>query len=311
MPARSSKNASAAQFTLEQLLQATPDSASIRHMMAMAAAGAGDEARAKEELQRAVDLDENYVPSRITLARLALANNAMDVFEQQLKKLLALAPEQPDVLLLQAASEHASGNTSKALALAEQAFKLAQSTSTLITLGSYQEATGDREGAVKRYESWLEEHPDDSSARMALANSLQHAQRWDDAGAQYSLVLEAAPDSVIALNNQAWILREKNPVQALEYARKASALAPDSADVLDTLAMVEFGNKDYPRARRSIERALKLAPDHPSMLYHSAMIAAAMEDTAAAKATLEQLLAQSPEFPESAEARALLTKITR
>jgi tetratricopeptide (TPR) repeat protein len=144
---------------------------------------------------------------------------------------------------------------------------------------------------------------------MALANSLQVAGQFDDAGQQYATVLKADPVNVIALNNQAWILREKNSAQALEYARKAAELAPDSAEVLDTLAMVEYASKDYARAQRSIERALKKNPKHPSMLYHSAMIAAALDDKAAARATLKKLLATHTDFPEIAEAEALAGKL--
>jgi putative PEP-CTERM system TPR-repeat lipoprotein len=305
----SSRDASAAQFTLEQLLEATPDSAPVRHMMAMAAAGNGDDQRAREELERALALDENYVPSRVALARIALTTESTPEFEQHLDKLVALAPENPDVLLLQAAAARSRGEMGPALAFAKEAFDLAPSTSTLVAVATYQEAAGDRTDALKHYAVWLDQNPQDTSARMAYANRLQVSGRFDDAGRQYAEVLKADPDNVIALNNQAWILREQNTDQALDYARKASTLAPDSAEVLDTLAVVEYLSKDYARAQRSIARALKTSPDHPSMLYHSAMIAAAVGDKAGARTTLEQLLARNRDFPEITDARTLLTQL--
>jgi putative PEP-CTERM system TPR-repeat lipoprotein len=307
----SSKDAGAAQFTLEQLLESTPDNAEIRHMMAMAAAGSGDNTRAREELARAIALDEAYVPSRIALARIALATGAAPEFEQHLDKLVALAPENPDVLSLQAAAARGRGDTDTALGFVEKAFALAPSSGTLVTLASYQQAAGDRAGAMKRYTAWLDEHPEDLPVRMAYANALQLDGIFDDAGSQYAVVLKEDPDNVIALNNQAWILREQNPTQALEYARKAADLAPDSAEVLDTLAVVEYLNKDYARARRSIGRALKASPDHPSMLYHSAMIDVALEDTPGARATLEELLSRDATFPEAADAEALLASLSQ
>ena len=124
-----------------------------------------------------------------------------------------------------------------------------------------------------------------------------------------SQVLEDDPKNVTALNNTAWLLKEKEPAQALEYVRQAAAAAPDSADVLDTMAVIEYWNKDYRRAERSIERALEKLPDNPSVLYHSAMIDAALEDTDGARATLEKLLSTGQDFPELAEARALLAKL--
>ena len=306
-----SRDASSAQFTLEQLLESTPDSAPVRHMMAMAAAGTGDNKRAAEELRRAVKLDENYIPSRIALARLALSEQSTAEFEQHMERLQALAPDNPDVLLLQAAAARNGGDMQAARDLAEKAFTIAPSTNTLIVLATYEEAAGDPQGALERYAQWLEEHPQDTGARMAYANNLQLAKRLDEAGLQYVEVIKAAPDNAIALNNQAWIIRNDNPAQALEYARRAAELAPDSADVLDTLAVVEYINKDYPRAQRSIERALKASPQHPSLLYHSAMIAAAAGDKAAAQATLEKLLASNPDFPELADARALMGEVNQ
>ena len=305
----SSKDANAAQFTLDQLLEKTPDSAPIRHLMALAAAGAGDDKRATQELRRALVLDENYLPSRIALAKIALVSRDEPELEQHLEKLVAQAPNNPDVLLLQAAAAQGQGDTAGARKFAEQAFAAAPTSATLISMATYQNASGDSEAAIGNYNKWLAEHPQDVNARMTFASTLQLDQRFAEASDQYADVLQAAPDNVIALNNQAWLYREQDPALALEYARRAANLAPKSAEVLDTLAVVELLNKNYPQAQRSIERALKEHPRQPSMLYHSAMIAAARGDSAGARKTLEQLLAETTKFPEIAEARALLAEL--
>lgn len=305
----SNKDPSAAQFTLEQLLASAPDSAQVHHMMAMAAEGAGDIKRVREELELAVALDENYVPSRIALARLALANQSTEEFERHLEKLEALAPQNPEVLLLQATAEAGRGNSETALRFATEAFERAPSTTTLITMANYQEAAGTPEAARNSYGEWLKEHPDDAAVNMAYANSLQIVERFADAEVQYVAALKVEPNNPIALNNLAWINREKNPARALEYARNASELAPKSPDILDTLAVVEYFNEDYERAQRSIERALKASPTNPSLLYHSAMIAAAQGDKAAARATLDKLLATGTNFPEIDDARALQSQL--
>lgn len=155
----------------------------------------------------------------------------------------------------------------------------------------------------------MEKHPEDVAGRTAYAISLQSIERFEQAAAQYTLVLQEEPDNLMALNNQAWIIREQNPAQALEYARKAASLAPESAEILDTLAVVEYLNKDYRHAQRTIERALQVAPDHPALMYHSAMIASALDDKAAARVTLEKLLGANSDFPEMAEAKALLAQL--
>lgn len=303
----SSKDKAGAQFTLEKLLTATPDSAAIRYMMAMASAG--NDKRTRQELERALALDENHVPARIALAKLDFASQSMTEVEQHLEKLQSLAPENPNVMLLQASLEQQHGNGAAALALANKAFDTAPSSSTLIVLASYLDAAGDGESAHQRYAAWLEENPDDIAVRTAFANSLQLGGHHAEAGAQYTIIIKADPDNVVVLNNLAWILRDQDPALALRYARRSASLAPDSPEVLDTLAVVEYVNKDYQRAQRSIQRALRARPDHPTMLYHSAMIAAALDDKEGARITLEKLLATNKTFPEAAEAQALLANL--
>jgi len=303
------RDSSAAKYTLEQLLKSTPDSAPIRHAMAMAAAGSGDDERVVEELQRAIALDGNYVLSRIALAKIALTRKDNAEFEKQLGKLIELAPENPEVVLLQAAAAQNKGDKKRAIELAEKAHKLAPSPNTVVSLANYYTMNGNRQGAQQVYNSWLQDNPGDTPVRMAYANSLLETGQEDSAVAQYTQVLEVDPKNVTALNNTAWLLREKSPTTALEHARRAAEVAPDSPEVLDTMAVVEYLNGDYRRAERAIERALANLPDNPSLIYHSAMIAAALDDKDAARATLEELLATGPQFPELAEAVALLKEL--
>jgi tetratricopeptide (TPR) repeat protein len=141
---------------------------------------------------------------------------------------------------------------------------------------------------------------------MTIANSLQLAHKEGEAKLYYEQVINLEPDNVVALNNLAWHIRAENPAKALEYARHANQLAPDSADVLDTLAVVEYANKDYKQAQRSVERALAQNPDNPSVQFHSAMISAAMGDSASAINTLEALRDSGADFPEKDQANQLL-----
>lgn len=303
------KDGSGAQFSLEQLLESTEDSAEIRHLMALAAVEQGDAERAEQELRRALALDEDYLLSRISLAKILLAANDAAGFEQQIEKLAVLAPENPDVLLLRAVAAQQQGDVGAARRLAQKAFNLAPSSSALITLAAYQEAAGDRAGALQNLASWLEKHADDTPARLAYARTLRSDGQVPQSTTQYAIILQASPNNPTALNNQAWILRETDPAQALEYARKAAALEPDSAAVLDTLAVVEYINEEYDQAQRTILKALKGAPDDPSMRYHSAMIAVANNDNSTARSTLKKLIAANKPFPELAQAKALLAKL--
>jgi Flp pilus assembly protein TadD len=230
-------------------------------------------------------------------------------FAEHLAKLKTLAPDKPDVMLLEAAASHRQGDTAGAMALADKAFQIAPSSTTAIALANYKAAGGDVNAALKVYNKWLEDHPDDLAVRMAIANTLQMTGREEAAARQYEQVLKADADNAVALNNLAWILREQTPEKALEYARRASNIAPDSGEVLDTLAVIEYLNKDYKRAIRTIERALKASPDNPSIVYHSAMITAADGDETTARNILKRLIEAGKDYPESEQARALLAEL--
>jgi putative PEP-CTERM system TPR-repeat lipoprotein len=303
------KDTSAAQFSLEQLLESTGDSAKIRHLMAMVAAEEGNEERTVEALRRALALDEDYLPSRIALAKILFTSSESTEFDQHMEKLAALVPENNDVLLLQAAAADRRGDMDTAIILSEKAFVLAPSGSALIALTSYEEAAGKRGSALKRFSSWLDKNSGDIPVRLAYASTLMSDGQEPQSTTQYAIILQAAPNNLTALNNQAWMLRDKEPAQSLEYARKAATLAPNSAAVMDTLAVVEYLNGKYEQAQRNILRALKAAPDDPSMRYHSAMIAVAMNDKTTARVTLKKLLAANKDFPELAEAKALQAKL--
>lgn len=300
-----SKDHGDAQYTLEQLMKTLPESAAMHHLMAQALSGSGRDKRAIAELNSALALDENYLPSRLALARIALRKQHMPEFDQHLDKLVESAPENPEVLLLRAAAARRDGEGAKAVKFAEQAFALAPATATLLALGLHMESSASNEEALELYSEWLDQHPEDVAVRLAIAGRFGVANREGEAKDQYEEVIRIDEDNVVALNNLAWYLRDEDSETALEYARRASTLQKDSSAVLDTLAVVEFKNKQYEQAKRSVLRALKLTPTHPSMLYHKAMILVALEDGATALKILEELYESGAEFPEQEDAKQL------
>jgi len=300
-----------AQYTLEQLMESTPDTPALHFMMAKAAAGTGDTKRTERELRKALALDKNYLPARMALARAMLADDRIDEFSEQLVLLQEQAPDNVDVILLRAAAASKSGESAQAIKLAKEAYDKVPVRGSLIALASYVAASGDNNGARQLYGNWLDSNPDDVVVMLVLADSLYKHQETQEAVFQYENVLQRNPDNVPALNNIAWHLREQNPAKALEYARHAATLAPDSADVLDTLAVVEYTNKNYVPALRGIDHALDKRPGDTTLMYHRAMILAAAGESSAAIELLESILAEDGEFPEAKEAKALLSELDK
>ena len=255
-------------------------------------------------LRSAIALEPNYLPARLALTKLLLQRGRIDEMQAQLDVLAREAPENAEVLLLQAAQAHESNDKATAVQFAQRAQAARPTTQTTLALGSYQESAGNAGGAQEVYRQWLKENPDDSTIRMKLA--FDTMDKPSEAQKQYEEILARNPRNVVALNNLAWILRNSDPEQSLEYARKAGGLAPNNAAILDTLAVVELKNGNIEKASRSIERALEKAPEQPSMLFHRAQIEQAAGQPEKAISTLNALLALSDEFPEREEAQSLL-----
>ena len=179
----------------------------------------------------------------------------------------------------------------------------------MIILANQKKEIGDRVGAQQLLEGWVKKYPDDILARTVLAGFYAAIQQEDMAIEQYTRVLEKNGNNLVALNNLAWYLRDTNPQQALVYAMRANKISPESAALIDTLAMVLLKNGDFDNAQRTISRAIVKAPNNLTMRYHSAMIDASAGDKTSAIKTLKALLEEGKEFPEKEEAIKLLAQL--
>lgn len=297
-------------YTLEQLVQLSPDTALAYHLLGTAEAGAGDFDQAREEFRRALELDGDYPPTLVALARLAWADGNSPQFEQYLQRLIQLAPDAPNVLRLQAAQAARAGDSELAIQLATRVWTASPGTETTLELAGYQFMSGNSAEALRIVETWVAQQPGDVRARMSLASQLTHVGSAGQAIQQYEAVLELEPDNTGALNNLAWYLRTSQPIQARDYARRAVAIDPSAPQLLDTLAVLEHLNGDNQQAQRHIRRAVAASPGSPVLLYHQAQIESALGNKAAAIGILEKLLAgDSSAFNERNDAESLLVSL--
>lgn len=113
--------------------------------------------------------------------------------------------------------------------------------------------------------------PENIAAEIASADAALRARNWREAIAAYERVIEATGENnVLVLNNFAYALGEAgNRRRALEYAKKALALAPDNPSVLDTAGwlMVQTDG-DREAAIRLLEKAARLAPKNRTIAEH-------------------------------------------
>ncbi len=111
----------------------------------------------------------------------------------------------------------------------------------------------------------IEDHPQDARLYSLLGDIKYNQTDYRAAANAYEAALDFDASNAQVLNNLAWLYATcedeqiRNPPRALNLARRAVALEPDAAHILDTLAESYFINGDRPAAIQYAHKALEAA----------------------------------------------------
>jgi Flp pilus assembly protein TadD len=172
-------------------------------------------------------------------------------------------------------------------------------------------ARGDRDGARAAYEQATSLTNGLPAADMQLALMYEADGDRQAAMQRYRRVIAAEPKHAMALNNLAYRLATdgKSPKEALPFAQRAVAAAPQSPTILDTLAWVQYLLGDVSEAVSTMAAALKGDPRNAEIRLHAAVIYAANGARAVARDQLAAALKLDPALQDSPEVRALQEKL--
>lgn len=137
---------------------------------------------------------------------------------------------------------------------------------------------------------WLRNEPKDLIVRGYLAERALAEKRFSDAVKMFRGMNELSPKNALILNNLAWSAAAAKDGQALSYAERALALAPDNPLVLDTAGVIQVDAGQAEKGLANLERAVSLAPDIPTLRLNLAKTYAKLDRKGDAKKTLEALL---------------------
>ncbi len=179
----------------------------------------------------------------------------------------------------------------------------------MLELARHQWSIGDVDGSIAERASWLAEHPEDQVARLSLAQAYAATDRLALARSQYEKALELAPESPVVLNDYAWTLRDFEPARALALAEKARTVAPDFAQVADTLAVVALRNGDLEQAIKYSDLASARDETDPSIRLHKVLILEAARDLSKARDLLAQLIRDKPSLPDRSALEAAASRL--
>ena len=298
-----------AKITYQHLIELRPNLPQAHFQLAKAYGGLNDSDGLIKELQKTLALAPEHLNANIVLTRTWLREGNLTRAKEQLASLKVLAPNLTVVLALEGEILSKSGESDKALAAYRALFAAKPNTGNLLRLTQLQWRMGKREASINQIESWINQHPDDLTARQALASAYIKLNRPRDAMAQYDQILKISENNPVALNDLAWLLRESDPDRALQLAKKASSIAPQSVSIKDTLAAILLIQGDTAGAQSIIENGLEIKPGSPTLLYRRAMLLEATGKADEAIVELDSLLKKNPEFPGRAEVERMIQRL--
>lgn len=298
-----------ARLTLQRLTVALPNNAQAHYLLGLAYAGLNDLESLQAELEKSVKLAPDLVLARLALTKALLATGHSEQAAEQLAVLKEQAPENPGVIALEGSLLAGSGDEQRALATFEKLFETNPNTSNLVSVSRLQWRKGDKEKSIATIKQWIEKHPEDTSARLELANAYLGLQQKSEAIEQYEAILSLSESSWIAYNNLAWNLRHSDPKLALDYAEKAYEIAPTSNVVLDTLVALLLDQGELRRAGRLLLPGLERDPGNPSLVFHQAKLFEAEGNPDSARKVLEALVIDGQPLPNRPQVEEMLARL--
>jgi len=268
----------------------------------------GDVAAAFRAAVRAYELAPSSVVAVATLVSLATQSNNADKAERVIRDLrnkfgdsawpfvfegdLRIAQKKPDAAL--AAFQLALGKKDPSAAGIRYH-------ATLLNVGKANEAQ-------KFAEDWVRRQPKDGAFQKHLGDRALLGKNYAEAERLFSKSLVLAPGDAITMNNLAWALLKQQKPQALDYAKKAVAQAPDEAAFSDTYASTLLAAGKAKEAEAIWRRLVAENPSRAAYRFGLARAQLAVGDKVGAQDNLAQLAKLGAKFTEQAEVQALIAQ---
>jgi putative PEP-CTERM system TPR-repeat lipoprotein len=300
--------AAAGTASLREAVQKAPQSTGYRLNLGRALALQRDAEGALEAFDGALAIDGTLQPALYLAATTALQAGQIERATGYVERLRRITPDSAAVMRIEGDLAMAQKRYRDAVGFYDKA--LAGGGDTLLVGARYRAGKlAGQKDAAKVLEDWLARRPEDTTARILLAEDLE--QKGELAGAirEYEAVLERAPENAVALNNLAVILQRRNDPRALDLGRRAYAAAPDNAAIQDTYGwlLVQGGEPD--RGLELLRSAARALPASPDVQLHYGAALARKGLASEAKPVLKQVMESRAPAGIKAEAERELARL--
>jgi cellulose synthase operon protein C len=301
-------DAAAAIASLQEAVQKAPQSVGYRLNLGRALALQRDAEGALSAFDAALRIDGDLLPALYLAATTALQARQVERAAAYVERLRRAAPDTPAAMRVEGDLAMAQKRYGDAVGYYDKA--LASGGDTLLVGARYRAA---RLSGAKRPEKtlqdWLTKRPEDTTARILLAEHYEQDGDSTRAMREYEVVLERSPKNAVALNNLAVIYQRTGDTRARELARRAYEAAPDSAAIQDTYGWLLVEQGDVDRGLELLRGAAKAMPGSPEVQFHLGAALARKGLDAEATSVLERVVRSGAPAGLRADARRELARL--
>nr|WP_282571407.1 tetratricopeptide repeat protein [Methylonatrum kenyense] len=258
--------------------------------------------------EQAAQLAPNDLQANVFITRQHLSMDNPEAAVANARVGLELAPDDAAAHGVFGVALLASGRPEEAAEALAEATRLAPDSPDLqLQLARAQAAAGRGTASAETFEALLLADPANVQARLTLGTWYIERQVYTDAIRHYEQLAELTErQNPVVLNNLAWLYQQVGDERDLETAQAALELAPDNAEILDTLGWIEHGRGHHEAAIGRLSKAHTAAPANARIRYHLGAALVADGSIEQGRQALREALDMAGDASWAEDARAML-----
>lgn len=300
---------SAAIDSFTHLTKLLPDSAEAYYLLAGAYTKHRNPAASKANLIKAIEVDNAYIPAKVTLTKMAIRSANYDEAMQHANNMHKAHPELPIAKELAGDIYAKQRMYKRAISEYKASQAMGESSARMVKIYNTYRRLGDEKIANNELESWLEKHQQDRKLRMILANAYHASGQYPPAAGHYEQLVQNGEPDVLAINNLAIVYQHLGDPRNLATAEQAYRLAPKKPSVMDTYGWILVQNGELEQGLAVLKEAMSMELHEQVIRYHVGVAQYKLGQYKNAKKTLNRVIHTDNDFSEAEHIRELINII--